>query len=154
MATYTIKHGVLGRTQGAESNLPTDLEWGGQNAVTGWGGWGGRCDEKGVKYLIYLPWRRETNAFTVIEDASPSHTNTHILMHTFWLKEERAGKSRAKLIFLKQNGNRKREGKVEFDGERRSKSAGEENTGGGEEAKIGGNKRGRGSEADRNRWTE
>lgn len=68
-------------------------------------GRGGRkksqCDEKGVKYLIYLPWRRETNAFTVIEDASPSHTNTHThtRIRAFWLKEELDRKSKGETHF-------------------------------------------------------
>lgn len=66
-----------------------------------------------MKYLIYLPWRRETNAFTVIEDASPSHTNTHThtRIRAFWLKVELESKARVKLIFLKQNGNTERSGR-------------------------------------------
>lgn len=82
----TIKHGVSRRTRGAESNLPTDLEWGGQNVCV-------RerekkpIREKGVKYIIYLHWQRETNALTEIEDTSPSliDTQTHTRAH-FGLK--------------------------------------------------------------------
>lgn len=77
-----------------------------------------QCDEKGVKYLIYLPWWRETNAFTVIEDASPSHTNTHTYTRTHThiyahsgLRKNWIGKARVKLIFLKQNGNTERSGR-------------------------------------------
>ena len=65
-----------------------------------------------MKYIIYLHWRRETNAFTVIEDTSPSHidTHTHTYLHThFGLKNTRwKTESGEKLIFLKQEGNRKR----------------------------------------------
>lgn len=65
-----------------------------------------------MKYLIYLPWWRETNAFTVIEDALPSHTNTHthIYAHS-GLRKNWIGKARVKLIFLKQNGNIERSGR-------------------------------------------
>lgn len=66
---------------------------------------------KEVKYIIYLHWQRETNAFTVIEDTSPSHIDTHTYLytHTFWLKEHRRKtESREKLIFLKQGGDRER----------------------------------------------
>lgn len=37
---------------------------------------------KGVKYIIYLHWRGETNAFTVIEDTLPSHVVTHTQIRT------------------------------------------------------------------------
>lgn len=55
--------------------------------------------EEGVKYIIYLHWQRETNAFTEIEDTSPSHIDTythiHLYIHThthaFWLKEHWMG---------------------------------------------------------------
>lgn len=43
--------------------------------------------EEGVKYIIYLHWQRETNAFTEIEDTSPSHidtyTHTHIHLYIY-----------------------------------------------------------------------
>lgn len=46
--------------------------------------------EKGEKYIIYLHWQRETNAFTEIEDRLPSlvHrtlTNTHTYVHIDWV---------------------------------------------------------------------
>lgn len=113
-----------------------------------------------MKYIIYLHWRRETNAFTVIEDTSPSHINTHTHSHfglknTGWKTE-----SREKLIFLQQKGGQQRERhgesttKKEDDGGRGRKAVGGENRGVSKEARIGGNKERRGSEADRDRWTE
>lgn len=87
---------------------------------------------KGVKYIIYLHWQRETNAFTVIEDTSPSHIDTHINVHTYFGLKNIGWKteSREKLIFLKQVGNRERNGeseaKEEDDGERRRKAVGGE----------------------------
>ena len=67
------------RTRGAESNLPTDLEWEGQKHLCVWEK---QCAKKGAKYIIYLYWQRETNAYTEIEDTLPS------LIHTpFWLKD-------------------------------------------------------------------
>lgn len=45
--------------------------------------------EKGVKYIIYLHWQRETNALTEIEDTLPSLIDTQTHTHTgaFWLKD-------------------------------------------------------------------
>lgn len=79
--------------------------------------------EKGVKYIIYLHWQRETNAFTEIEDTSPSliDTHAHARTHTdtFWLKDWI--ENRKKLIFLKQEGNKEKgreKVKQEDDGEK------------------------------------
>lgn len=86
------------------------------------GGGGGGVGEGGIepkrrkaaKYIIYLPWPRETNAFTVIEDTSPSHVNTHTHTHTHVLASRRQdGKKKKKTnaekrLFLKQDGKRER----------------------------------------------
>lgn len=46
------------------------------------------AQKKGAKYIIYLYWRRETNAYTEIEDTLPSliHTHTHTHTGNFGLK--------------------------------------------------------------------
>lgn len=56
---------------------------------------------KGVKYIIYPHWRRETNAFTVIEDALPSHIDTRKHTHLGFRNAAWTSLKQRKLIFLK-----------------------------------------------------
>lgn len=89
-AACTIKHGALGRTQEGwkqSSNRP----WVREDKTRGEGRVGGEKPvlRKGVKYIICLPWWKETNAFAVTEDTPPSHIGAHKTSTRFRVKEDR-----------------------------------------------------------------
>ena len=68
-----------------------------------------QCDGKAVKYIIYLHWQRETNAFTMIEDTSPSHIDTRTYRRTHFVLENTLCKTegRGKTHFPKAGGKRR-----------------------------------------------